>query len=251
MDGRANAALVSKEDRLLLEKNANRIQFYYNHKPVSPLQFTTPAKHTQRKFSLEQSFGPEVFFGINLAEQYPNEEFIFIKRAKGGTSLYGCWNPEWTEEKASLMNEANAPKLYRDFIDYTKEVLAKYDSSEYEIIGMLWVQGESDSGTKKGKRPQPSDEYGTNLQKLITGVRAEFGVPELPFALFQVGSGKVVKGMKTVAQKDSNVYLIPQSHDESSPDFYERNPPPVGHYTAASMKRIGQQFFEIFDVIIR
>lgn len=251
MAGRANAALVSEEDSARLAKTANRIQFYYNHKPVSPLQFTTPAKHTQRKFSLEQSFGPEVFFGINLVEKYPDEEFIFIKRAKGGTSLYGCWNPEWTEEKAALMNEANAPKLYQDFIVYTKEILSEYEPSEYEIVGMLWVQGESDSGTKKGTRPQPSNEYAKNLQKLITGVRTEFAVQDLPFAMFQVGGGKVVKGMKQVAENDSNVYLIPQSRDENSSDFYERNPPPIGHYTASSMKRIGQRFFEIFDVIIQ
>jgi len=250
MDGRADAAGVSEEDKIRLKKIGDRIQFYYNRKPVSPLQFSTPAKHTQRKFSLEKSFGPEVFFGINLAEKYPKEEFIFIKVAKGGTSLYGCWNPEWSEDKAGLMNEENAPKLYQDFTNYTKEVLAQYNQEEYEIIGMLWIQGESDSGTKRGTRSQPSIEYGSNLQKLIAGVRKKTGVSDLPFVLFQVGSGKVVKGMQSVSQNDANVYMIPQSREENSPNYYERNPPPVGHYTAASMKRIGKQFFNIFQKII-
>ena len=39
-----------------------------------------------------------------MAEKYPNDEFIFIKRSVGGTSLYGCWNPDWTYEKANQMN---------------------------------------------------------------------------------------------------------------------------------------------------
>lgn len=251
MEGRADAAQLSDVDMKRLEKSAKNIQFHYNRKAVSPLQLTTPQKHTQKKFNLEKSFGPELFFGINLAEKHPDEEFIFIKRSKGGTSLHGCWNPDWTEEKAALMNEANAPKLYSDFIAYAKEILAEYEPDEYEIVGMLWVQGEADSGVKKhGEIPSAS--YHDNLQNLISGVRKEFDSPNLPFVMFQVGNGKVVKGMQAKAASDANVYLIPQNRrDKQSPDYYEKNPPPVGHYIAASMKRIGENFFKIFDMILK
>ncbi len=249
MDGRANGANLSESDLQRLKNVASRIQFYYNHQPVTPLQLTTPAKYTQRKFNLEKSFGPELFFGIELAEKYPEEEFIFIKRAKGGTSLYGCWNPYWESEKAALMRELDQPKLFEDFISYSNDVLEKYDPSEYKIVGMLWVQGEADSGVKKWGA-KPAETYGENLQHLITEVRKKFNQPKLPFALFQVGHGKVVEGMEKVAGADSNVFLIPQSRNKKSPDFYEKNPPPIGHYTAKSMKRIGNEFFAVYSDIL-
>ncbi len=243
MDGRANGADLSEVDVKRLAAVAPRIQFYYNHQPVTSLQLTTPATYTKRKFNLEKSFGPELFFGIELAEKYPEEAFIFIKRAKGGTSLYGCWNPDWTAEKAALMKEADQPRLLADFIGYTTEVLTNYDASEYEIAGMLWVQGEADSGVKKWG-PEPADTYGENLKKLIRKVRKELDEPQLPFMIFQVGHGKVVKGMEKAAAEDPDVYLIPQSKNKKSADFYEKNPPPIGHYTARSMKKIGEAFFE-------
>lgn len=247
MEGRADAAGLSEKDLQRLEKVKDRIAFYYNHFPVSPLQLTTPKPYIQRKFSLEKSFGPELFFGIELAENYPDQEFIFIKRSQGGTSLYGCWNPYWSEEKAAVMKEVDKPKLFLDFVDYGKSVLGNYNPSEYEICGMLWVQGEADSGTKKGKGKKPSETYGENLRNLIKETRKEFKVPDLPFMLFQVGSGKVVKGMQETAALDKQVFLIPQSKDKNSPDYYEKNPPPIGHYVAKSMKRIGERFFEVFQ----
>jgi len=250
MEGRANGAKLSVEDLQRLESIAPRIQFYYNRKPVTVLQLSSAKPYIQKKFSLEKHFGPELFFGIELAEKYPDEEFIFIKRSQGGTSLYGCWNPDWTEEKAALMKESNKPKLYADFITYAKEVLENYNPSEYEICGMLWVQGEADSGTKKGKGTKPSEAYGENLRKLIKGVRTEFNKPQLPFMIFQVGNGKVVEGMQETAANDEFVILIPQSKKKNSPDYYPKNPPPVGHYIASSMKRIGERFYEVYAKII-
>ena len=247
MDGRANGAELSAVDLRRLKAVAPRIQFYYNHQPVTSLQLTTPTKYIKRKFNLETSFGPELFFGISLAEKYPEEEFIFIKRAKGGTSLYGCWNPNWVAEKAALMNEVDQPKLFEDFISYSKKVLSTYDPSEYEIAGMLWVQGEADSGVKKWG-PKPADTDSENLKTFIHEVRKEFDLPKLAFMIFQVGHGKVVEGMEKVAAEDSDVSLIPQSRNKKSPNFYEKNPPPIGHYTARSMKRIGEAFFEVHEV---
>lgn len=248
MDGRANGAELSVTDQERLAKVADRITFHYNHKEPTSLQLTTPAKHTQRKFDLTTSFGPELFFGIELAEKYPDQKFIFIKRAQGGTSLYGCWNPFWTIEKATLTGEADKPKLFADFISYTKEVLGNYEPVAYELAGMLWVQGESDSGVKK-RGPLPSATYGENLTNLIAETRKQLMAPDLPFILFQVGGGKVVQGMQETAAADPAVYLITQSSDKDSPDYYPKNPPPIGHYTCPSMKRIGGKFFAVMELI--
>lgn len=249
MEGRADGAQLSEADINRLEKVGNRVQFFYNKQPATPLQLTTPSSSIQKKFNLSKSFGPEIFFGIELAEKYPNDEFIFIKISKGGTSLYGCWNPYWSEKNAAHMNELHQPKLFYDFMEYVNQVLINYNTKEYEISGMLWVQGEADSDVKK-RGDEPANSYGENLRNLIKKVRKEFENFNLPFVIFQVGSGKVVEGMKQTAETDKNVYLILQSKDENAPDYYKKNPPPIGHYTAKSMKRIGEEFFHIYESIL-
>ena len=245
MEGRARALNLTNEDNIRLEKAKRNVTLYYNHQAPVPLQVTTPPKHVAIKFEAEQLFGPELFFGINMSEKYPDCEIVLIKRSKGGMSLYGAWNPDWDEEKAKQMNELDDPELYYDFIDYSKSILINYDKSEYEICGMLWVQGETDSGKRFG--PEPANAYEENLKKLISGVRKEFNAANLPFIIFQVGNGKVVEGMKNIAKYDENVSLIPQSHDIDSEYYFVRNPSPIGHYKYESMKKIGEYFFKYYQ----
>jgi hypothetical protein len=245
MDGRARAYKLSTEDKKRIKEAQKNVTLYYNHRDPVPIQPTKVAKHTAKKFEADTLFGPELFFGVKLSEAYPDHKIVLIKRAKGGMSLYGAWNPDWDEEKATLMNELNAPKLYSDFISYAKSILKEMNSEEYELCGMLWVQGETDSGKRFGTKP--AEAYQQNLENLISGVRTEFSKPELPFIIFQVGGGKVVEAMKTIDKEDEFVSLIPQSNDKNSKDYYKRNPPPIGHYVYESMKRIGEQFFEYYQ----
>ncbi len=245
MEGRARAKNLTKQDRARLKKAQKNVILYYNHNAPIPLNVNTPAIHTQKKFNAKTMFGPELFFGINLSEKYPNDTIILIKRSKGGMSLYGAWNPNWSLDKAKAMKEDDDPKLYSDFIAYAKEVLSQYKKDQYEIEAMLWVQGESDTGTKKNGT-LPRDSYEENLKTLIKGVRKEFNSPKLPFIIFQVGAGKVVKAQKKIAAEDPFVSIITQSKDPNSNDFYERNPRPIGHYKYPAMKKIGRRFFDVY-----
>lgn len=245
MDGRARAFNLTKDDKARIKKAQHNVTLYYNHQKPVPLQATKALPHIARKFKSDSVFGPELFFGVSLSEAYPTHKIILIKRSKGGMSLYGAWNPEWNADKAELMNELKAPKLYADFIGYAKRVLAKLPPDSYELCGMLWVQGETDSNTKRFG-DAPAEDYEENLQKLITGVRTEFSTPNLPFLIFQVGNGKVVDGMKHLAKKDDSISLIPQEPNESSKFYFKRNPDPIGHYVCESMKQIGVYFFEFY-----
>ena len=246
MDGRARAYKLTAEDKTRLEKAGKNVTLYYNHQNPVPLQVTTANEYIRKKFGTEQVFGPELFFGIRLSEAYPDRQIILIKRSKGGMSLYGAWNPDWTKKKAKHMAELDDPKLYSDFVAYAKSVLENYDTTDDALCGMLWVQGETDSNTKKfGNKPAVT--YEKNLKNLINGVRHEFHMPELPFIIFQVGSGKVVEAMKHLAKEDNNISLIPQEADTGSAYYFVRNPLPVGHYTYESMKKIGNYFFEFFQ----
>jgi hypothetical protein len=191
-----------------------------------------------KKFGVDQMFGPEIFFGLRLAEVWPDQDMIFIKRAVGATSLYGRWNPDWSVEKARLMGEDKAEPLYPDLVAYVKEVLTGYPPDSYEICAMLWVQGEAD-GNASVRGPKPGAEYGNNIKNLITRVRNDVGAYDLPFIMLQVGAPPVVAGMKAAAKDLPNVTFIPQApkSDVDAANFLPQYP--AGHYNYEGMKRIG------------
>ncbi|HKJ78490.1 MAG TPA: sulfatase-like hydrolase/transferase, partial [Prolixibacteraceae bacterium] len=245
MDGRGDGSKLTDQEKEKLVEAQKNIQLAYNWNPVKPLDITIPKPYIREKFKLEKVFGPELFFGLGLAESMPDEKILLIKRSIGGTSLYGCWNPNWTEEKAALMNEANSPKLYSDFVNYINEVLSDYKEDEYEFCGMLWVQGETDSNVSKFG-PLPSESYGQNLQNLIREIRKDTKVDDLPFMMLQVGSGKVVEGMQEAAGTMENVTLIQQSKDPDSPLYLPGYGPPTGHYNYEGMKKIGIRFKDVY-----
>ncbi len=245
MDGRARAYNLTSDDKSRIKNAQQNVTLYYNHQKPIPIQATKVASHIAKKFEADTLFGPELFFGVKMSERYPDHKIILIKRARGGMSLYGAWNPNWNEENAKVMNELKAPKLYSDFISYAKSILIDFNPDSYELSGMLWVQGETDSGKRFG--PKPAEAYESNLKKLITGVRTEFSKPKLPFLIFQVGNGKVVEGMKNITKTDEYVSLIPQSSNKNSDNYFPKNPSPIGHYVYESMKRIGTLFFEFYQ----
>ncbi|MBI2431417.1 MAG: hypothetical protein HYV26_00920, partial [Candidatus Hydrogenedentes bacterium] len=212
MEGRADGRSLTDMDRKRLENAQTRIQFAFNREPVRPLDVVEPSEEIREIYQIDRLFGPELFFGLALAEAWPGERMLFIKRTAGGTSLYGCWNPDWSEVKAAVMEEEKEPKLYDEFTAYVKQVLSGYAPADYEIRAMLWVQGESDSHTAAA-----AEAYGDNLRNLISRVRVDLGPETLPFLLLQVGKGKVVEGMQQTAQAVAKVSLIPQNQAPDSP----------------------------------
>ena len=258
MDGRGNASKLTEEDLNGLSFAQKRIQFYYKgsvQNTKNPLimdgvlNVTDPWQFVKEKFRLKKCFGPELFFGINLSKAYPNQNFVFIKRSQGGTSLYGAWNPEWSIAKAKLINEENKPKLFNDFIETADEQLSKLPPGSYELAGMIWVQGESDSGNKYGALP--SETYGENIRKLIQKVRVHYNAPELPFLMLNVGSKKVVKGMKEAVKSLPNVTLVEKSNDPLNDNYTPTythfwNGKPACHYNYIGMKKIGELFFDSY-----
>jgi len=255
MDGRGAASGLTKDDLKQLVFAQKRIHFYYKgtvnngKEPLiidGPLDVTDPWPFVKDKFRLNKCFGPELFFGLALSKAYPKEKFLFVKRSQGGTSLYGAWNPNWTLEKAKLKSEENKPKLFEDFIATTDAQLSKLPPGSFEIIGMLWVQGESDSS------PLPSSTYGQNITALIQKVRAYYGVPDMPFLMLGVGSKKVVAAMSDTSKNSLNVSLIRKSNNPKANNYtpiytHNWNGKPAGHYNYTGMKKIGNMFFDTYQ----
>src|SRR5690606_13610631 len=115
-------------------------------------------------------------------------EFLLIKRAQGGTSLYGAWNPEWSADKAKAVEKGELKqniKLYEELIKQIHQNLArlKAEGKKYQIIGMAWMQGENDAAKEVS-----AASYEENLKKLIAGIRKEFALPKMPFVIGQINS---------------------------------------------------------------
>jgi hypothetical protein len=258
MDGRGDASKLSEAEMKLLANASQKIHFIYKGtvgegnaiQYKGALDFTNPWSFVKQKFRIEKCFGPELFFGVELVKNYPKQDYLFIKRSQGGTSLYGAWNPNWSFEKASFFNEQNKPKLYQDFIDLVDAELAELHPDSYEIVGMLWVQGETDSNTSNGS--VAANTYHLNLENLINSVRGHYDIPDLPFLILGVGSKKVQKAMVQVSNKLTNVSYIERSQDVNRSNYtpiytHKWNGKPVGHYNYEGMKKMGRLFFESYQ----
>ncbi len=241
MDGRGDGSKLTEDDLQRLAAVRDRVLLAYNGSPPTPLHVTQPLGHVARRFELELVFGPELFFGIRMAEAFPDRNILLIKRSLGGTSLYGAWHPDWDAERATLMNEEERPRLFGELVADIERVIGDTPRNDYELAGMLWVQGETDSNVKKFGS-EPSETYGENLTQLIAAIREVVAVPDLPFHMLQVGNKTVVDGMKETAKRLDNVYFIPQSRDPESARYLPKYGPPIGHYNYEGMKRIGNLF---------
>lgn len=126
-------------------------------------------------------FGPELSLARTFRDRLADEDakVAIVKFAHGGTSLYDIedWYPDGTADSR------NDGKLYRIFQDTAKRAVKaleqKYPGRRVEIVGMGWVQGESDA--LEGKGP----EYEEHLRRLIADVRATFG-DQVVFAFSQL-----------------------------------------------------------------
>lgn len=114
-------------------------------------------------------FGPEVAFGRAIKNALPNDTLYLIKYGANGTALYDDWKP------------ADGPQ-YTAFMNTVHAALSNLNTAgiEYEISGMLWMQGESDAyeGQAAG--------YETNLTNFITVMRTELNAPAMPFIMARV-----------------------------------------------------------------
>jgi hypothetical protein len=183
--------------------------------------------------SPKERFGPEISFADELASAYPSETIGLIKYAVSGTSLL-AWAPDWVEEEARKTQNAGAGPLYRNLMDLVSAARAQ---SAFEIVGMMWMQGERDA-----RFPAVAPDYEKNLKSFIRRIRADFGVRELPFILARVnppadrwlGLSDVRTAQERVAREDPFVVMI-------STDDLSKLPDNV-HYDADGLVELGRRF---------
>lgn len=113
-------------------------------------------------------FGPELVFGHTMAGLYEGQDIYLIKYAVSGTDLANDWDPD-----------GNNNPQYDTFNQRVSAALADLDTAgvEYEIAGMLWMQGERDA-----RSDTAGPAYGDNLADFVEDMRDHYG-DDLHFVL--------------------------------------------------------------------
>ena len=107
-------------------------------------------------------------FAEEMAKSDPDAIIGLIPCAVGGTPL-----SRWSQG-GDLYNEA-----------FRRAKLAMRDGT---LRGVLWHQGENDSGSAK-----TADTYGRRLAKMIRDLRSDLGLPDLPFVAGRLGEFYVAR----------------------------------------------------------
>ncbi len=247
MQGAGNFDALNASEIARIEKVSSRVSLSFNGKKAQPL--SSYKNKPSEKYDFLRRFGPEIFMGLALAENNPNQEYLLIKRSQGGTALYGAWNPNWTSEKAKAVEKPKKQniKLYNKHIEDIRKNFKDLEaqSKTYKIIGLAWMQGENDAGKEIS-----ATTYEENLKILIKSYRDEFGIEDMPFVIGQINSryGKfkkrgpamVRKAMEDVANLDANVDIIKTSMNTSWSD-YPKHTDNV-HYNTEGQRRLGMMF---------
>lgn len=113
-----------------------------------------------------KEFGPELSFGRALADAHPEFKIAIVKYTVGGSNL----SKQWSQNGG----------LYQTFVKTTRTALSALTQAghTYELRGMIWQQGESDTTDKT------SANYEKNLTALIQRVREDlFEGKSAPFSI--------------------------------------------------------------------
>ncbi len=117
---------------------------------------------TVRKELAMQKLGPGYTFAKKMAEALPRKQIGLVVNAKGGTAI-SEWMPGTT--------------LYNEAVNRAKMAM-KYGT----LRGIVWHQGESDVAK--------SEIYPEKIAQLIQSLRADLGIPELPFVAGQLSEAR-------------------------------------------------------------
>lgn len=241
LDGSIKERIKKVSSRVLLSTSNNE------KVDAKPLSYYTAKK--SEKYPFTNHFGPELFIGLTLAEANPNQEYLLIKKAVGGTSLYGAWSPEWTAEKAKEAERGKIRQKLQLFNEHMSNIHAqlsklKKEKISFEIIGLAWMQGEGDTN-----KNSTASTYEANLRKLIAAYRKEINIPKLPFVMGQInvlprkfkdGPSFVRTAMMKVANSDKLVDIIQTRALAPWTDFPKHSD--NLHYNVEGQKRLGIAF---------
>ncbi|MGJ8723573.1 MAG: sialate O-acetylesterase [Roseibacillus sp.] len=143
-------------------------------------------------------FGSELTFGRAMADNDPSVNIAIIKYTHGGTNLHTQWAAGGTN--------------YTSFVSTVEAGLQglEDDGHSYEMGGMVWIQGESDTGAANAPN------YEANLIDLMARVRNDVfgGISPGGYTLPFVISGLSDSQYPTIATATtSGAYIVRQAQE--------------------------------------
>lgn len=200
-------------------------------KQGSPGKWTTLHELQAMKKELRNNkIGPEFGFAKAMSQLYPADEIHLIKVARGGTAI-DWWLPD-------AKGKENG---HTTLLTNLKNALEKIDG-DYEIVGMLWMQGESDT-----KMQADAEAYQKKLERFVALMREATGKPELPFVIGRISSrileskkfkmpfAKIVQsGQEAVAKNDKHAHVIDTDDLSLRSDLV--------HFDQAGQMGLGERF---------
>ncbi len=182
-------------------------------------------------------FGPELSLGRTVRDliRIPNSKVVVIKYAASNTSLYEDWKPDGT---ADHIDDGPSYQAFQDTVQRgLVAIREKYPDHEVEIIGVGWVQGESDS--LEGQ----SASYQTNLVKFVADIRATYGSNTI-FALSKLSLNQNAGFNSIRSAQDTVAATVPRVF---ATETYSSNYPVAAgftegklHFLSSALLQIGQ-----------
>jgi hypothetical protein len=176
-------------------------------------------------------FGPEIKLCRDIVDSRPGEDIVFIKYAVSGTSLWNDWRPVDGVQYINFLNAID---------DAVSSV------NEPEIIGMFWMQGESDAWASQSTL-EHAQEYEQNLTNFIHQVRTDLGVPDLPFVIARISQSPTWTWGEIVRQAQLDV-----GQNVANTAVFDTNDLALlynMHYDAVGTITLGERFAAAVDVM--
>ncbi|MCH7228410.1 Ig-like domain-containing protein [Haloferula sp. A504] len=154
--------------------------------------------HTFLQSGSGGTWGSEISFGRTIADAFPEEKFMFIKHSDGGTSLWNEWN----------LTNGRSYNLFKEVVGFGLDTLARQGHT-YEIVAMLWSQGERDAWNDR-----TTEQYQNDFEAFIADIRSRYGA-DLPFFFTRLSVKQTARPIEAVrlaqdyvAARDPNTHLI-------------------------------------------
>ncbi|MEO6521956.1 MAG: sialate O-acetylesterase [Mucilaginibacter sp.] len=164
--------------------------------------------------------GPGLTFGIAMAQAYPKANIGLIPCAVGGTPI-----EHW---QIGAFDKATNTHPYDDAVERIKAAM-KYG----EVKGIIWHQGESNSGGEKPKL------YLAQLSELIQRFRALVGNNDVPFIVGELGRYRpAYANINTELAKIPTIF--PYTAVASSEGLVHKGD--TTHFDGASAQELGRRF---------
>ena len=177
-------------------------------RPLEP-GFGTGFQTNGETVHLSDRFGPELLFGLTMAQREPDAKIAIVKYALGGSGLadgvgYGNWHPDFSTG-AGINQYDFALKSLRVALAHAD---IDGDGTPDRLVpsGIVWMQGEADAFDSQAA----ADEYRANIEHLMDLLRAAMRVDDLPVVIGKItdsgmaDDGSVMDYIETVqaAQQD-------------------------------------------------